>query len=108
MKCVGRPAFAFSVECEGKRVLFSGDLSQNLEFGDFPKIAFAEEYEAIVCEGAHFDYEVLKPYIKKCKTKNLFFNHIKLPNMPIVEEENLSGEYPFPLALVKDGDSFEL
>ena len=108
MRIVSRPTYAFSVECDGKRILFTGDLSQNLEYDDFPKIAFSEEYDAVICEGAHFDYEILKPCIKKCKTKNVFFNHIKLPNMPIVEEENLSGEYPFPLTLVKDGDTFEL
>jgi ribonuclease BN (tRNA processing enzyme) len=108
LKIAGRPGFAFSVEGEGKRVLFSGDLSQNLEFDDFPKDAFSREYDAIVCEGAHFDYEVLKPYIKKCRTKRVFFNHQKLPNMPIIEAENRSGEYLFPLILVNDGDCFEL
>ncbi len=108
MKVVSRQSYAFSVECEGKRILFTGDLSQNLEYDDFPKIAFSEDFDAVICEGAHFDYDVLKPYIKKCKTKRVFFNHLKLPNKPVIEEENLSGEYPFPLIPVNDGDTFEL
>ena len=108
MKDADRPSYAFSVECEGKRILFTGDLSQNLKYDDFPRVAFTEHYDAIVCEGAHFDYEILKPCIKKCDTGRVFFNHMKLPNMPIVEAENASGEYNFPLILVNDGDSFEL
>ena len=108
MKAHGRPTYAFSVECEGKRFLFTGDLSQNLEHGDFPEVAYSLHYDAIISEGAHFDFDTLKPFIKKCKTDRVFFNHIKLPNMPIVEAENKSGEYPFSLILVNDGDSFEL
>ena len=108
MKVLSRPSYAFSVECDGKRILFTGDLSQNLEYDDFPSVAFCEPHAAVICEGAHFDYDTLKPCIEKCKTDRVFFNHIKLPNIPIVEAENDSGNYSFPLILVSDGDSFEI
>ena len=34
-----RPSYSFLIECEGKRVLITGDLSQNLEARDFPSVA---------------------------------------------------------------------
>lgn len=107
MRILERPSYAFSVECEGKRILFSGDLSQNLKFDDFPKVAYAERYDAVICEGAHFDFDLLAPVLKKCKANVVYFNHMKAPNIPIVESENKSGSFPFPMVVVKDGDSFE-
>jgi len=108
MKLLERPSYAFLVGCEKKKILFTGDLSQNLKFDDFPKVAYNEHFDAIVCEGAHFDFDVLRPYIEKCNTDRVFFNHIKLPNKPIIEAVNASGEISFPMILVNDGDSFEL
>lgn len=107
MRILDRPSYAFAVECEGKRVLFSGDLSQHLKFDDFPKVAYTDQFDAIVCEGAHFDFETIAPVLKKCKTKTVYFNHMKQPNIPIVESENSSGDYPFQMVVVNDGDSFE-
>ena len=108
MKILERPSYAFLVEREGKKILFTGDLSQNLKFDDFPKVAEEEFVDAIVCEGAHFSFETLAPVLKKCKTKAVYFNHLKLDNIPLIEAANIGGEFDFSMTVVNDGDSFEI
>ena len=107
MKLSERPSYAFLAECEKKRILFTGDMSQNLKFDDFPRIAESEMLDAIVCEGAHFDFDTLAPVLKKCKAKRVFFNHMKLTNIDAVWEADKTGEYPFPMTVVNDGESYD-
>lgn len=106
----GYPAYAFIVEAEGKRVLFSGDLSQNLKYNDFPEVAKTSETDLFICEMAHFDFEVLRPHLKECKTKRLYMTHVKFPDerIPLLERENESGEFSFKLVGAEDGDVIEI
>ena len=106
----GRPSFGYVLEAEGKRVIFSGDLSYLLEMNDFPKVAKTLESDLFICEMAHFDFEFLREHIKECKTKTVAFNHIKFPNerIPLLKKENESGEFAFPLFAPDDYDVIEL
>lgn len=110
LKYRNRPSFGFVLECEGKRVVFSGDLSYLLEENDFPKAATECDSDAFICEMAHFDFELLSPYIEKCRTKAVYFNHIKHPTerIPLLMRENESGRFPFPIYAPSDGDVIEL
>ena len=102
----GYPAYAFLVEAEGKKVLFSGDLSQNIKYDDFPAVAKRELIDLFICEMAHFDFEVLRPHFKECKLKKLYMNHVKFPDerIPLLARENESGEFPFEIVGASDGD----
>jgi ribonuclease Z len=101
------PSFGYLVEADGKRVVFSGDMSIHLKHGDFPKIALEEEVDLLICEMAHFKIPALAPYLEKCKTKELMFNHIGY--METFEAiEGLNGKYPFPVKIARDGDQIEL
>ena len=106
----GRPSYGYILECEGKRVIFSGDLSYLLEMNDFPKAAKELDSDLFICEMAHFDFEFLREHIKECKTKMVMFNHIKFPNerVPLLKKENESGEFKFPLIAPSDYDFIEL
>lgn len=106
----GRPSYGYILEAEGKRVIFSGDLSYLLEMNDFPTAAKELESELFICEMAHFDFEFLRPHIKECKTKLVAFNHIKFPNerIPLLKRENESGEFAFPLIAPSDYDVIEV
>ena len=99
LKSRGRPSFGFVLECEGKRVVFSGDLSYLLSENDFPSAATECDSDVFICELAHFDFDLLRPYIEKCRTKALYFNHIKYPNerIPLLMKENESGKFTFPM-----------
>ena len=103
----GYPAYAFLVEAEGKKLLFSGDMSQNLKYNDFPEVAKREEIDLFICEMAHFDFEVLRPHFKECKLKRLYMNHVKFPDerIPLLKKENESGEFSFPIVGASDGDT---
>lgn len=101
----GRPSFSLLVEADGKRVLFSGDLSQHLEFEDFPQIAMSEDIDVLVCEFAHFSMDMVKPYLAKCTAKAVYFNHVyPLTKFNQIEAENASGAYPYKMFIAKDKD----
>jgi ribonuclease Z len=110
LKKKGRPSYGYILEAEGKRVIFSGDLSYLLEMDDFPRAAKELESELFILEMAHFDFEFLRPHIKECKTKRIAFNHIKFPveRIPLLEKENESGEFAFPLFAPSDYDVIEI
>ena len=107
MKDLGRPSYSFFVECEGKKLLFSGDLSQKLKHGDFPEIAYTD-VDLFVCEMAHFCFDDVRVYIDRCKAKRVLFNHIKEIHENDVIRENASGKYPFPMSVPFDGEMIEL
>ena len=104
----GRPSYAFLIECDGKKILFTGDLSHKLKYDDFPKIATEIELDAIICESTHFEFGLVAPTLKKCKTGRIFFNHRSRVNIEIIEKENKTGEFPFPMIIADDGDEFEI
>ena len=62
MAVLDRPSYSILIEGEGKRVLFSGDMSQHLAEGDFPVAAY-EKTDIFVCELAHFSLDELSQYL---------------------------------------------
>ena len=101
------PSYSILIEAEGKKILFSGDLSGNIKYDDFPKVALEENIDVMLLEMAHFEYEHVEPYLKRCKVKQLWVNHI----YPLTKIETLQArqaEYPFPIYIASDGDEIEL
>ena len=101
------PSFGYIVEADGKRAVFSGDLSNKLKYEDFPKIALEEDVDLLVCEMAHFKIADIAPYLEKCKTKKLLFNHVGYTES-FESLKALDGKYPYPVGLALDGDTVEL
>ena len=100
-----RPSYAFLLEAEGKRVLFTGDMSVRLEGQDFPAAAWEDENELIVCEMAHFTPEQVLPYLKKCRTKQLAFTHV----YPLEKYDEIAQlQLFFPVLCPADGDEILL
>lgn len=67
-------SFAFLVEAEGKKVLFTGDLKHPTV--DFPKVAFEEELDLIIVESAHFSSDATEAVLENAKVKRVLHNHI--------------------------------
>ncbi len=107
LAAAGRPAYSYLVEAEGKKALFSGDLSQRLEQGDFPAYALANEVDLMVCEMAHFGVEHVLPYLEKCRAKRLLFNHV-FPLDKLEKINALDGRFGYPIRTVDDGDEVTL
>lgn len=102
-----RPSYAMLLEAEGKRVIVTGDLSQNLALGDFPKVASEIETDLIVCEMAHFGVSKVKPYLDICKTRHISFTHVA-PAKRFDDIEAIKGVYPFEISIAKDDDEIVL
>jgi len=107
MANVGAPAYSILVEAEGKRVLFSGDLSQHLSKNDVPKIVTTDHLDLFICEMAHFSLEELKPTLDKCLADRVLINHIWRP-IKFDEIRALSADYAFELRTVDDGEVVEV
>ena len=107
MQPVGRPSFGIMLEAEGKRVYFSGDLSQHLALGDFPAPALAGGVDLFVCELAHFGIEHIEGYLPTLEAKRVAFNHV-YPLSKYEELRALQGKYHFELLLPSDMESIEI
>ncbi|MBO7187113.1 MAG: ribonuclease Z [Clostridia bacterium] len=107
LKWRGLPAYSIFIEAEGKKVLFSGDLSNGIKENDVPKILFEEEIDAFICELAHFSIDEIKPYLLKSKTKAVYFNHIGYPTTRFEDVKELNGELNILVKSVNDGDEIE-
>lgn len=98
-----RPAFGYTVEAEGRRVHFSGDLSQWLAREDFPAPALNEELDLLVCEMAHFTVDQALPYLQRCRAKEVLFNHV-FPLDKLDAINALNGTLPYPIRTLADND----
>ncbi|MBE6541937.1 MAG: ribonuclease Z [Ruminococcaceae bacterium] len=67
-------SYSFLIECEGKKLLFTGDL--NRADIDFPEIAFEEDLDLIVVESTHFSPALTEVQLDKCNVKTVIYNHI--------------------------------
>jgi ribonuclease BN (tRNA processing enzyme) len=106
--CDPHPCYSILVECEGKKVFFSGDLSVNLEEKDYPLYVTEEETDLMFLELAHFDLDTVSPYLMKTKAKKIYFNHANVDWEKQVEECALAGEFPFEVVIAKDLDEATL
>lgn len=108
MSGIDRPSFGYQVKCEGKNILFTGDLDR--WFSDFPEVALKEEFDMIFCEATHYPPEKAVPVLMQTKTKALTFYHIHDPWHGDGEQKLLDyyRELPFPVKVAHDGDEFEL
>lgn len=84
---LNRPSYGILIECEGKRLYFSGDLSQRLSNGDFPALPTMLPVDLFVLELAHFGIEDIESHLSRVNTKKLVFNHVS----PIIKYEQINA-----------------
>jgi len=101
-------SYSILVEAEGKRVVFTGDLSHGMRHEDFPKVALEEEVDLVICEMAHFGAEEIIPFMEKCKTKEFWFSHVNRTPVKFPQIAEMDGKFPFPVRNAKDNDTIEL
>ena len=97
-------SFAYMIEGEGRRVLFTGDLSTNFE--DYPNVAEEYDFDAVVCELTHFSIDAAIPKLNRTRTKKMIFNHVRDDKVAILKdnEELLTLDYH----IANDGDVIEI
>ena len=103
----GSPSFAYLMEAEGKRVLFTGDVSRDLH--DLADIFGRYDFDAVVCEFTHFQPDAAMEVLCSAKTERMIFNHIcgYEGERPAWIEAH-RNEFPFPVVAATDGMVFEM
>jgi len=98
-------SFAYLVEADGAKILFSGDLCHRGPQEDFP-IHFLEcEPDLVICESAHFPADKYIPLLRETKAKKVCINHYVTQNIQSVL--TLRNEIaPIPVVIANDGMSF--
>ena len=101
----GKKSYAFLIEAEGKKIVFTGDMSPTLE--DFPKIAKDGFVDAVISEAAHSKLETFVDCIKEVNTNLFIVSHI-FPESKIEKLEAIKNEFKFELHIACDNDEFVL
>lgn len=101
-----RTSYAYLLEAEGKRIIFTGDL-QNPKV-DFPSAAFEDENNLIVVESAHFSPFITEEVLKNAKTKRVIHNHICPFNWDGELFEFARHEHPYEYRRSFDGMEINL
>lgn len=77
-------SYAYLLECENKRVVFTGDLNHHPE-KDFPMSVFEKPLDLCVCECAHFEATSYLPIFEDKDCKKLYIHHIYPPRLASVD-----------------------
>ena len=93
-------SFAYIFEAEGKRILFTGDMSQG--FGEYPEITNGEHFDMVVCEMAHANLSDVADMLKETDTERMYIHHYHMPRLKGYEE--ILKTFPFEVTVLKDGD----
>ena len=100
------PCWAFLVEAEGKRIVFTGDLSSDLH--DFPLKAF-EKSAVCVMECQHYPAALAGEILKKLPIERFIGVHISERwNNHAEDFYKQLGSPEFPVELASDGMEFDL
>lgn len=92
------PAFAYMLEHEGRRILFTGDM--DMDFPEYEEVLGDREYDLVVCEMAHARLENVWEKLAKTKTKKMIINHTWPPCL--VNHEEIFAKMPFDIQLAQD------
>lgn len=77
-------SFAYLIENNDKRILFTGDLSNPSV--DFPSELCKNKIDLAVLEAAHFPATEYSPIIEKYNFQNIIFNHYAPWNIPNIQK----------------------
>ena len=99
-------SYAFFVEGEGKKLLFTGDLCRPSV--DFPQIAFETDLDLLVCEAAHFSPDDCIPYFDRTKAKRILHTHINDSRRAAALFAQMKAPHPYEYGAAFDGMEIEL
>ena len=106
MAILNRPSYGVLIEAEGKKIYFSGDLSQKLAADDFP-FDILKDVDLFVCELAHFTVDDIGERLSAIGAKRVAFNHVyPLEKYDLLNE--MKGKYPFEILTPSDMETIEI
>lgn len=98
-------SYAFFVEAQGKKLLFTGDLRRPSV--DFPQTAFETELDLIVCETAHFSPDECIPFFDKARVKRVLHTHINDSRWAAALSAQTAAPHPYEYGAAFDGMEIE-
>ena len=99
-------SYAFLLEAEGRKVLFTGDLHHGSPT-DFPEIAYSTHLDMVFCESAHFPVTEYKPIFAKCAIGKVCIQHYS-PRFDSLLRGFVEEMKPLPVVIASDGTEFNL
>lgn len=97
-------SFSYIFELEGKRILFTGDMS--VGFPEYHEITRNEHFDIVVCEMAHANLQDVAEALKNTDTDSMYISHYHTPRLKGHEE--ILKTFPFSVTTAKDGDVITL
>lgn len=91
-------SYAYIMECEGKRVLFSGDLSP----GDPQRLLRKGPFDAAVCECGHFSAMTYLDALRAYPPKHFYLNHFSKTFAESCHHLRTVLESEVPVTLLED------
>ena len=95
-----RLSFCFLICAEGKRILYSGDMSTTLD--DLPDVLFREDVDLLIEEGAHQQLDTIRDKLKNISAKKVLFTHVN-NEQKIESIKELFPLFPFDAGIAYDG-----
>ncbi len=99
-------SFAFKIEAEGKKILFTGDM--HAELTEFSALFENESYELVVFEGAHTRLLEKVQRLASVNTSKMIINHIYSVRNSAEDMTELKKILPFELVTAEDGMIIEI
>ena len=96
-----RPSYAFIIETEGKRLMFTGDLAAYLE--DFPEELYEKHFDYLCIECSHPTVDNLRGKLKGIKCDIIAVTHI-YPNEKIPQILKFNDEMTAKVTVPDDND----
>lgn len=109
MACVNSPkclSFSYLVECEGKRLIYSGDVGK---YEDLDTL-LCEDCDGLVIETGHFGIDAVRDYVAGKKIGRIFFSHNgrEILNYPDTSKEKVEKYFGEKAVICEDGTTVEL
>ena len=103
-------SYAFVIEAEGKRVVFTGDLRKDLS--DYPAVILESEkpLDLVVMEAAHqlYDQDYVGNVLKNSRTQRMLIHHVAEHRNPLSCIQSTIEKFTFPAEVAYDGMTVEL
>ena len=105
LKRIGKPAYGFLIEAEGKKVYITGDIHGSLS--DFPAFLYSDKVDLLISECAHFDPALLAEKLMKCNARTVAVIHV-FPLRRFDELKQIEPTVPARMIYPNDGEILTL
>ncbi len=99
-------SFSYEIRCEGKQVVYSGDVGHYEELDE----ALKNGCDALIIETGHYGIDAVHTYTQDKDIKNIFFSHNgrEILNDPERAQEKMDAQFKGQAVICEDGMVVEL